>query len=358
MNGLFGRIAVLLTLGITAPSWASKARIDALQSNHLKDPEFSYLFPTKLLEIPNYVTFQSGSTVATDYLLRPYLATKISFNQDQSDNYALGLTLGRQSDLTDAARLTSNRILSSNFTHSSNAVDLNYAVRNLGRSYAINFFYSDQNDKVNKAGNHASTLGFGARLDDFTLVANVSLINDVTDIATASRLVIDQSANAALMFELDDIYFLLDLSSSRAKRLISGIETNDLELLNYKMGIVKNYFNGPETLFYRINLETNQVKNRVTTANTKDVKLPVTLGFESVVSDEMKLRASIKQTVGVYQTDTSTAAENTTSAAIGMGLVFNKLVIDSVFEGLIGSTANQTLNGNQLLTGTSITYWY
>ncbi|MBC7456691.1 MAG: hypothetical protein H7235_00315, partial [Bdellovibrionaceae bacterium] len=121
-------------------------------------------------------------------------------------------------------------------------------------------------------------------------------------------------------------------------------------------GIVKTTYNGNETIFYRINLETDQTKNRIVSLNNRIIRLPLTLGFESVLTDEIKLRSSIKQIVGVYQSDNFSAGLNTTSAAVGMGLNYKKITIDGTLQGLIGSTANQQLNANELLTETSLTY--
>jgi hypothetical protein len=354
-------IKVLLPLFIfisTNFAMASLARVSALQSNHLKDTEYTYLFPTKLLELPDFILLQSGATLDPIFNKRPYVAIKSTFLPDQSDHYALGLTLGRQSDLVDIARERTNAAMATNFERTSNSVDLAYAIRNEGNSYSLGFFYADQNDKANQVGNHAGTLNLGIRIDDFTFSTNIGLFNYVDDLATNSHLSINQSFMGALVYEMDDIHFILDLSSSRAKRDVSSTETNNIELLNYKMGVVKTTYNGNETVFYRINLETDHVKNRIANSNNREIRLPLTLGFESVLTDEIKLRSSIKQIVGVYQSDDFTAGQNTTSAAVGVGLNYKKITIDGTLQGLIGSTASQQLSANQLLTETSLTYWF
>lgn len=332
--------------------------MDALQSNHLIDTEFVYLYPTKILEVPNYVILQSGATAGPSYLERPHLATRKSFDSDSSDIYALGLTLGRQSDLLDSVRLETNSLLSSQFAYSQNAIQLDYAVRNRGKSYSVGLFYATENDKLNSAENHECGIDLGFRVSDLTLAFHVSLLNRVDDPITATRLVVDQSAMMALLYEFDDIHFLVDLSSSRVERLQGVTQLNELEFLDYKMGAVKNIFNGGETVFYRINLETRQIKNRLMNLNTKDIQLPLTLGVESVLTDEIKLRSSIKQIIGVYQGEDFSPGKNTTTAAIGLGFVFNNLNIDGVLQGLIGPTANQQIDGNNFLTETSITYWF
>ena len=339
-------------------SRASQARVSALQSNHLIDPEYTYLFPVKLVELPDYVLFQSGATLDPVFNRRPYIAFKRSFQSDQSDHYAVSLTLGRQSHLVDTARQRSNTVMGANFDRTSNPLDFTYAIRNEGTSYSLGFFYADQNDKLHQVGNHAGTLKLGFRMDDFIFSSDIGLFNMVDDIATGSRLSINQSFMGALVYEMDDIQFILDMSSSRSKRDVSGVETNSIELLNYKMGMVKNTFNGNETIFYRINLETDQIKNRGAHINSREIRMPVTLGFESILTEEIKLRSSIKQIVGVYQSEDFAAGPNTTSAAVGLGFNFKKLTLDGTLQGLIGSTANQQLDANQFLTETSLTYWF
>ncbi len=353
------KIFFALFLFISAEfSWASQARVSALQSNHLIDPEYTFLFPVKLLELPDYVLFQSGATLDPVFNRRPYIAYKRSFHSDLSDHYAVSLTLGRQSDLVDTARLRSNTVMGSNFDRTSNPVDFTYAIRNEGTSYSLGFFYADQKDKLHQVGNHAGTMKFGIRMDDFIFSSDIGLFNLVDDLATGSRLSINQSFMGALVYEMDDIQFILDLSSSRSKRDVSSVETNSIELLNYKMGVVKNTFNGNETIFYRINLETDQVKNRLANMNTREIRMPLTLGYESVLTNEIKLRSSIKQIIGIFQSEDFAAGPNTTSAAVGLGFKFKNLTLDGTLQGLIGSTANQQLNANQFLTETSLTYWF
>ena len=350
-------LAFLLILTVNQVS-ASQARVNAFQSNHLKDPEYGYLFPTKLLELPDFVLFQSGSTLDPNYFHRPYVMMKTTFSSDQSDNSALALTLGRHSDLVDAARKKANEAFLSNFEPTANPIDLTYAVRSEGNSYSIGFFYADKNDKLNQVGNHAGTMNLGIRIDDFTLSTNIGLFNYVDDFGASSLLSVRQSFFGALVYEMDDIHFIFDLSSSLAKKSVSLVEAGNVELLNYKMSMVKNTFNGNETIFYRINLETDQVKNRFSNINTREIRLPLTLGFETVVNEEIKLRSSIKQILGVYQSEDFGAGLNTTTVAMGLGFEFKKLTLDGTLQGLIGSTASQQLDANQFLSDVSLTYWF
>jgi uncharacterized protein (UPF0216 family) len=248
--------------------------------------------------------------------------------------------------------------MTTSFERTSNSIDLTYAIRSGGNSYSLGFFYAGQNDKVHQVGNHAGTMNLGIRIDDFTFSTNVGLFNYVDDLATSGHLSINQSFMGALVFEMDDIHFIIDLSSSRVKHDVLMTEANSIELLNYKMGLVKTTYHGSETIFYRINLETDQIKNRLTSLNKKEIRLPLTLGFESVLTDEIKLRSSIKQTVGIYQNDDLSAGPNTTTAAVGLGLNYKKITIDGTLQGLVGPTANQQLSANQFLTETSLTYWF
>lgn len=354
----FKFLFIFLAFVLSQHARASQARINALQSNHLLDTEFIYLFPTKLLELPDYIIFQSGSTLDSNYYKRPYVALKNTHVEDQADQTAIAFTLGRQSDLVDGARQKTNTVMTSAFERTSNPIEITYAVRNLGTSYSLGFFYAAQNDKLHRTGNQASTMNLGVRMDDFTFSTTIGLYNYVDDFATNSHLSINQSFMGALVYEMDDIHFFLDLSSSRSKKSISSNESDNIELLNYKMGLVKNTFNGQEIIFYRINLETDHIKNRTLMTNDREIKLPLTLGYETVLNDEMMLRGSIKQIVGVYQSDDFTAGSNTTTAAVGLGFKLNKLTLDGTLQGLIGSNANQKIDAEQLLTETSLTYWF
>lgn len=338
--------------------WGSPARISALQSNHLLDTEYANLFTTKLIELPDYVQIQSGATLDPDPIKRPYGAFKTSFQQESADHYALGVTWGRPSDLVDQARLLTNDVLGSHFEYSSNTLNLNYAIREQGNSYSVGFFYADKNDKLNHVGNHAGTMNLGLRIDDFTLSTNIGLFNYVDDLPSNAHLSINQSFMGALVYEMDDMQFIFDLSSSRAKRTLLVTEVDNIELLNYKMSFVKNTFNGNEIFFYRLSLQTDQVKNRFVNINSRTIKLPLTLGLETALTDEVKLRSSLKQIVGVYQSDDFGSGVNTTTAAVGVGVNYQKISVDGTLQGLIGSTANQQLSADQFITETSLTYWF
>ncbi len=354
-------IGVLVSAGcllFSVKGHASRARVQALQSNHLKDTELSFLFPTKLLEIPNYILIQSGSTLGATVESRPYLLAKKTMNEQASDRYAVGVALGRPSDLIDRSREYMNIATTSAFKLSSNSLNINYAARSLGYSYAIDLFYAAENDKVNKVSNHGNHLNLGFRFNDLSFFAGSGFLNEVDDFVTSSRLSVSQAFVAGVLFEFDDIYLMFDLNSSRAKKKVLGTEVNDLEILDYKMSFVKNFFAGVDTIFYRVNFETSQNKNRLTGGSTVLVQLPMVIGFESPMTDAMILRSSIKQIVGMFHQNDQGPGLNTTTAAVGLGLKYNSLSVDGVFEGLIGSNANQNLDGNSFLAGTSLTYWF
>ena len=338
-------------------SFASTAAVKSLQSNHINNDEYAYLFPTKLLELPDQIVFKTGSNTATDSSSRPSAWIKSTL----TDKYVIGLTLGRQSDLVDFSRQLSNTNMLSNFDYTANSININYATLDQGQSYSLGFFYADKNDKYNQIGNHAGTINLGFRMDDFSFGAVIGLYNTV-ETNLLKRLAINQSFTGSMAYELDDILFLLDLSSSHARQFNLAIQpnaqTDDFEFLNYKMGIVKNIYNGHELLFYRINLETDQLKNRQSLKSMKTVKLPLTIGFQSDLNESLTIRSSIRQTIGVSQSDDVPAGLNTTIAAVGVAINFNQLVVDGLMQGLVGPAASQQINQNQFLSEISVTYLF
>lgn len=353
-NFIFLFLITLLAFNVKA----SRGRISALQSIHLSDPELIYYFPSKQIEIPNYLIFQTGATESTYYNERPYAAFKSDFLSDNSDFYSVGFTMGRSSDLIDGIRDKVNRFYLTQYEQTANPVDFNYTFKSLGNTYSVGFFYADKNEKVNLVGNHAATLNFGLRIDDFTFSTNAGLYNSVVDPTTLDRLSIYQSFVGRLLYELDDIDILLDISSSQIKLFSSGVETSHLELLNYKMGLVKNEINGQDKFFYRLDLVTEQGRERTLNLDTRTISLPLTVGIESMLNDLFTIRGSVKQIIGVYKSSEFDPGENTTTAAVGVGLNIHKINIDGTFKGLIGSSANQQVNSNQLMTETSLTYWF
>lgn len=337
-------------------SYASRARVAAFQTNHLSDTELSFILPTKGLEIADYLLFESGSKSAFKGDKRAFGAFKRSLNDDT----AVVMTFGRDSDLVQGARdIANSYFVGSFYPEAQNSINLNYVTRQMGYSYSMGFYYSHYKDKVTPLDNSASTLNLGFRVSDFTLGFFGSLDNS-TDDGLGKKLSISSSFVTHLNYEMDNFQFILKLGSSKVQQQSTGALTDSLRYLNYSMGMASNTHNGNEIFFYRIDLETTQVDDLIVDGIVeKTITLPLTLGVESDFNDFIKIRSSVKQTMGVSQSMQYSPGPNSTTAAVGLGIKMNsKLLVDGVLQGLVGPTANQRIDSNYLLSQVSLTYLY
>lgn len=355
-GGLFGKFIQLLLLVVSSTSYASRARVAALQTNHLADTELSYILPTKALEIADYLLIESGSTSALKGEKRTFGAVHRSLNEDT----AILFTFGRDSDLVQGARDVANTYLVGSFyPEAQNSLNLNYTTRFMGASYSLGFYYSHFKDRVTPLENSASTLNLGFRISDLSLGLFAGLAN-TTDDGLGKRLSISSSFVTHLAYEMDNLQFILKLGSNKIQQESGATLMDSLRYLTYSMGMASNAINGKDIYFYRFDLATTQVDDLIVDGIIeKTITLPLTIGVESDLNDFIKIRTSVKQTIGVYQSEQYSSGPNSTTAAAGLGVKMSpRLSLDGVLQGLVGSTANQKIDSNHLFSQVSLTYLY
>lgn len=102
----------------------------------------------------------------------------------------------------------------------------------------------------------------------------------------------------------------------------------------------------------------SQLKYNYSNIRQRINQLPITLGIESRIKEWLKLRASIKQTAFLNKSEEVSAAENATQAAVGVGVLYDRLTVDGVLTGLTGKNASTQFNANDFLSQVSLTYNY
>ena len=360
----YSKALIFTSAFICSVSFATRSRMESLQSNHLTygevDTENIINYPTKILERSNFFLLETGDTDGLIESQRAFGALAYSINS----NSALLVQVGRGSDLADDGRerfnAYNNLTEPNQFMLTQNRIRTDYVFRSGGFSYALGIHYSDYKDKAIPAESQSGDLNLGLRFGDFTISAIAELANRV-DLVPEDYVRFSKGGKIDLAYELDDMQFLFHVRSNDVVRMTNDVEMNSQNFIDYSMGFVKNFVEQDEFLFYRFDLMTNQVNDRKANVIRKVISLPVVIGMESIFTDYLKVRASIKQTVGVYKSeDEFDAGANNTTAAVGLGAkVLETFTVDGTLSGLVGSSPSQDLNHNKFITSVSLTYnWH
>lgn len=333
--------------------------MQSLQSNHLLygevDTENIFTYPTKALERNNFLLIETGDTSGNTDRKRAFGALSQALTADS----ALLLSVGRGSDLADHSREKFNSYNNltepNDFMLTQNRIGAEYIFRTGGTSYALGAHYSDYSDKALDVKSQSADLNLALRFGDFNVSISGGLENKV-DLAPGDFLKFKQAGQVDLAYELDDMQFLFHVRSADVQRLTNDVEASSQNLIDYSMGFAKNFAEQDDFLFYRFDLVTDQVNDRMANTIKKVISLPFVIGVESIFTDYLKVRASIKQIVGVYKSeDEFDAGPNTTSAAVGLGLKFEEsFSVDGTLNGLVGSSPSN--NDNRFVTSVSLTY--
>lgn len=327
----------------------------SLQSKHVfTQPDLIDVlnYPSRAVEYSSFLMVNSGHQSDVDPAKRTYGLVNYRFQQDQSIIFQLGVPI----DLIDDSRKNFNLYNSTTFAITENNIGLTYVIKDKGVSYALGYLFADYKDKVNFIDNTAGVINAGLRFSDFSLGINWGLNNAVYTTSN-EYLQFDQSVSVTSVLEMDTLQIQLDMISTEAKNVLNSVVVEKQKYLKYNMAVIFQYKELADSLFFKMNLETGQIKDDFTDTIAKTIHLPITIGFESEVIDQFFLRGSLKQDFIVSETANQNPGLNTTSGAAGMGWHGEKMNIDAALQGLVGSNATQVINANSLLTKVSLTFF-
>lgn len=334
------------------------ARQQALQSNHIflndTDTESVVLNPTRLFDVNSFVQFESAEVS----LLSPEKRIFFEVGYKLTPDSGLLLNFNRSYKLVDEYRAEYNLIQglmteADQFGLSQNTLRADYVFRNLGRAFSLGYTYLKDGDE-----DQVSAFNLGFRISDFTVGLNFSSKNEVKN-RLGHTLELKQPLEAHLIYEIDDIQILLNLLSAQGSEYQNQNEVSSLEFITYSMGLVKNSLDSDGFLFYRVDLQTNQIEDKMNHITQKYISLPLVLGFESKFTDYAKLRGSIRQYVGVYKSENYSAGENSTSMAMGLGLHYlNQWFIDMTVTASLSRLPMQAENNQQMFSALALKYQF
>jgi hypothetical protein len=362
-------LAALTTLA--SPAFASKARLSALgNAAHLIDTQTVFQNPSHLVWMSDYATFETGPTSATSTTLD----AEGGFVRSNGDA-KWGAYLGRKSAFTTGYRALTG------FAGQENPIELQYAMKGaVNWGAALNYSSSDRKSISKKQSSYGVRLG--ASTDVWEAYAVIGLGSEATGNSaaglgmtaadTSSKFKGTTGFQVGGAYKVENLYSFITYYQDGFKlETTANAAANDLKVNQSQVdiGVVDHNKIDAGQWFYGVSYRIFENKRdgaaTALESKTNTTSLPFLLGLEYDAISWATLRASVTQNVLLGSTktevtpavgnsnETDTIANNTTVAA-GVGLKFNKFVVD-------GSWAAQTtgdVNTTNFLTNVALTYMF
>ena len=387
------KFLVLVLMLVTAQANATRARVNSLgNSPHIIDVQRIYTNPSDMFSQGDFFTLESGSTTPTTMpdcyptiptnqpcglkntnaeamVVRSFGDAKVAFSighlSDNAAGYANGLRTQTQTTIAGP---------DANLSYQQNPIELSYGRKSGDLAWAGTVVYSNYKDKQNNREENSSGIRLGARMGawDFSLGQGIA-----SKVTSGTTIEYKAKSNTGLFagYTMDNNYFFGEV------RMVGSEENKstarpEFKAQVYRLGVVNSMKNEGNEYFVGASLVSVKQELAVTAGDFENtqMQLPIIIGVEADAASWLTLRGSLIQTVLINKAKvqffdstaiTSAAnlaefddAANSTVAAIGAGLKFDKLTLDGNFSGLTGPVAGQTLNGNNFLTQIGLTYMF
>jgi hypothetical protein len=349
-------------------AFATRARVTALgNAAHLVDTQTVYSNPADMMVMGDYVNFESGTTVGGAENANAEGMITRSMGESK-----LGLALGHQSSNASIWRLRSTAFTGFATTKSQqNPVNLSYGMKMNDMQIAGTVVYSNYNNKVTNEKESSSGLRFGMRSGAWDAKLGIGLGNTYEN-ATDGKFTGTAGYSGGVGYMMDDMYLnaFIEMAGFKTENT-AGVEQRKFDGTSITLNALKSIKKDGNEIFYGIGLSQTNTKTNITAGTieqkTTAMSLPITIGMEADAASWLTLRGSVTQSTIISNSKTenngTATAEtapglNTTTAAVGAGLKFNKLTVDGTLKGLTGGTATQDINGNNLLAQVGFTYMF
>ncbi|MCM2354672.1 MAG: hypothetical protein NDI63_13725 [Pseudobdellovibrio sp.] len=369
----------LLVIAIALAStnaFASRARVTSLGSSaHILDTQSIFSNPAKMFLMGDFVSLESGQTATGT---NPVTTGNPNNNAEGTlvrsmGDAKMGLALGHKSENASAFGL--RQIMGAgDVTEQQNPVEFSYGMKSGDMTWAATLVYSNYDDKAQEIKENSAGLRLGLLMGAWDIHAGIGLASQVKDKVNDLEFKGTGSYQVYAGYTMNNLYVFGDLTIAGAKQEVqsTGAETHKADQTKITLGVVDSNKKDGNEFFYGAKLVSLKFKDDVTSVSTDDqekteLTLPIIVGLEAEATSWLTLRGSLTQDVVIDSSKTevggTTVAEtnpgtNSTVAAVGAGLKFNKITIDGSLEGLTGGAATQNLNGNTLLTTVGLTYMF
>lgn len=301
-----------------------------------------------------------------------------------------GLSLGHKSENASAfglrAMLASVAATGVTVIEQQNPIELSYGMKAGDMTWAGTLVYSNFNNKVAESKENSLGVRLGALTGAWDFSLGLGLMNSVKQKATVAiptvssvgdeidfKGTIGVSAYAGYAMENLYTYGEVVLAGAKMENSTTGTEFAKVDATKITVGAVSSNKKDGNEFFYGASLFSYQQKDKTSDEKVTKLLLPVIVGLEVEGTSWLTLRGSLTQNVLIANDKQETTpadpsdyefapGENSTVAAIGAGLKFNKLTIDGSLKGLTATgspaAANQQLDGDDLLTTVGLTYMF
>ena len=346
-------------------AFATRARVNALgNSPHLVDTQTVYSNPADMMIMGDYVTMESGTTAGGAEGANAEGMVTRSWGDAK-----MGLSLGNQSRNASTWGLRSSALYTGFATIKSqqNPVGLSYGMKTGDMNWAATLVYSNYNDKV--ASEKESSMGIrtGLRMGALDAKLNIGLINTYEN-TTDGKFKGNMGITAGAGYAMDSLYVsgTVTMAGFKAENP-AGTETKDFSGTEINASAVSSHKKDGNEFFYGAGLTSVNTKEKVADSKVTQLYLPVWMGMEVDAASWLTVRGSVTQKTLINSTKVETGATtttetapgaNSTAVAVGAGMKWNKLTLDGSLTGLSGATANQKVDGTNLLGQVGVTYMF
>lgn len=337
---LFSVLAISL---VASTTWASKARVTALQgANHLVDVQTAFTNPAYINKLSPILTFEfgaAGTSAEGGMLLQTASSNKLLVYAGHQNT----TTISAASDLR-----TGNSYLGQN-----NPIEVLYGMNDMAFGGSV----STVDNK--KSGTKETTLvgKWGMIKNDLYLYAHLTLLSTAEIKATDSKMNAAPNIRFGGAKESSVYRYYGSLVYGNAKNDV-GTTSSTIKDTDLKLGIEdRSMKKADNDIYYGGQLEWSQ--RDVEGKKISVTQLPIFVGIETPVASWLMFRGSIAQNLllGTKKDETATNTDedgigSNTTASAGLGFKHNNLTLD----GVLTAGTSGDINGNQFLTQTSVTY--
>ncbi len=330
-------LSILTVLSFNSYSYASKARVNALQgANHIVDTQTIFANPAHISLLNPYLTFEMGAAGN---------GAEGGFARKLSNGNMLGIYLGHDNtnDLRDGTT----------FIKQQNPIEVTYGKGDMAFSGSL----STIDNK--KSGTKETTLvgKYGAINGDMAYYAHLALISSAEKKGTPDQK-ISSSPYITLGGNKDmgTNRFFGSLVYGNTKAEAGTVETTTKDM-NITLGWEDRSMKTTDAdIYYGAMLENNSrdIEGKKVTL----MQLPVFIGLELNLNSWSMFRASLSQNVILGSTKDETVSNdadginNNTTVATGLGFKHNNLTLD----GLLSASTTGQINGTAFMTSAAVTY--
>ncbi len=358
---------------------ASKARMTALGQStdgslYMMDGRNMFFNPASIMMMGDMVTLETGVNGTSTTSTTPG-AVEGGFVRSM-DAMKYGLQLNHASTANTMITHANSAVGGVNtFAQPNNSFELQVG-GDAGLKWGASLIYGNADIKTaqQKASQTGLRLGVGTDMYEAYLGLGLGATADGTasggaSVDTTAKFTGSSSIKLGGNYNLGDgMKVYLDYASSGYKVEASSAQTNKYDATVTTLGFANVMdMDAGNRFFYSVAYEMTSTKTGTTSGATETKydasALPLTVGIEADAASWLVLRGSVKQSMlldsqktdtGAGTAETDSHKYNNTTVAAGMGVKFNKFVVD----GVLGVTNTGTINSSNLATSASLTYMF